>query len=83
MILFMTQIGEKLQVIVCGQVVDAYFVSILQVVIDGKECRTCSFSMEIPMRAFGHFADKVKHKVRDFQVSQEIFENQWLVGVDE
>jgi hypothetical protein len=39
--------------------------------------------MEIPMRAFGHFADEVKHKVRDFQVSQEILENQWLVGVDE
>ena len=39
--------------------------------------------MEIPMKAFGRFADEIEHEVRDFQVCKEILENHWLVAMYE
>jgi hypothetical protein len=41
---------------------------------DGEECGRCAFPMKIPMDAFGHLADEVEYKIRDFQVFLEIAE---------
>jgi hypothetical protein len=39
--------------------------------------------MEIPMDALGHFADEVKHQIRDFQISLEITEIECMLAMYE
>ena len=52
-------------------------------IINGKEGGGGAFAMEIPMDAFGHFADEVKHQIRDFQVSLEITEIECMLAMYE
>ena len=52
-------------------------------IIDGKEGSGGPFAMKIPMDAFGHFADEVKHQIRDFQIGLEITEIKCMLAMYE
>ena len=75
------QIREELQVFVRSQIVDAYFIHVLPIEIEGEKGSGLAFPMEIPMKTIGCFAREIDDKVRDFHVRQEIVENERRIGM--
>lgn len=52
-------------------------------IINGEEGRRYPLAVEVPVEAIGRFAHEIEHKRGNFQIGEEIIEDQWLSGVYE